>query len=425
MRWPRMGPTTDRRLAHQAPARRADTEASSLVAEEALFSARPDFLSRFGHDLRAPLSSLNGVLRLLAADAAPPEPLRGALARQALAASLQLQCQIDDAISLARLESAAEAPALRAVDLRALLHQVFSDLAPVAQALEVTLSVEAADPPGSEVVGALAAPALLGRLLESLGHQALRYGVRGHVSRVGLRVDGASQRLRWHRFAPGRAPEALGPVFEPFEPCASGAAPSGLGLRLARDGLRVMGGQLTLVPSTDGADTDLLLELAVMSPANAQRAPMASASPGGAAPSMRMLLVEDDPVNRSLVQHYLRSRPGIELQTAASGAEGLAKVRDWQPRLLVTDLNLPDMSGQTLVRRLAEECGEWRQGARCVAFSADLPPLDPASEGTPAQPDLFDDAWHKSLTSAQFLAAVDRILVSGPDRTHPLALQSV
>jgi signal transduction histidine kinase len=75
-----------------------------------LLSARPDFLSRFGHDLRAPLSSLNGVLRLLAADPAPPEALRGALARQALAASLQLQCQIDDAITLARLESAAEPP---------------------------------------------------------------------------------------------------------------------------------------------------------------------------------------------------------------------------------------------------------------------------------------------------------------------------
>jgi len=425
MCWPRTGPTTDRRLAHQAPAGRADTEASSPVAEDALLSARPDFLSRFGHDLRAPLSSLNGVLRLLAADAAPPEALRGALARQALAASLQLQCQIDDAIALARLESAVEPPALRAVDLRALLHRVFSDLAPVAQALDVTLCVDAADPPGNEVVGALAAPALLGRLLESLGHQALRYAVRGHVSRVALRVDGPSLLLHWHGFAPGRAPEALGPVFEPFEPCASGAAPAGLGLRLARDGLRAMGGHLSLAPSTEGADTDLLLDLAVMAPANAQCAPASSVGTVGSAPMMRMLLVEDDPVNRSLVQHYLRSRPGIELQTAASGAEGLAKVREWQPRLLVTDLNLPDMSGQTLVRRLAEECGEWRQGACCVAFSADLPPLDPAPAGTPSQPDLFDDAWHKSLTSAQFLAAVDRILVSGTDRTHPLALQSV
>ena len=78
-----------------------------------MLSARPDFLSRFGHDLRAPLSSLNSVLRLLAAEAPPPEPLRGALARQALAASLQLQCQIDDAVAMARLETAAEPPAVR------------------------------------------------------------------------------------------------------------------------------------------------------------------------------------------------------------------------------------------------------------------------------------------------------------------------
>ena len=105
--------------------------------------------------------------------------------------------------------------------------------------------------------------------------------------------------------------------------------------------------------------------------------------------------------------------------------QGLAKVRDWQPRLLVTDLHLPDMSGQALVQQLAHECADWRQGAQCVAFSADLPPIEPAHAGSPIQPDLFDDAWHKSLTPAQFLAAVDRILVAGPDRTHPLALQSV
>ena len=120
-----------------------------------MLSARPDFLSRFGHDLRAPLSSLNSVLRLLAADVAPPESLRGALARQALAASLQLQCQIDDAITVARLESADMAPAVQAVDLRSLLHQVFADLVPVGQALEVTLYLDSADPPGSEVVSAL------------------------------------------------------------------------------------------------------------------------------------------------------------------------------------------------------------------------------------------------------------------------------
>jgi hypothetical protein len=155
-------------------------------------------------------------------------------------------------------------------------------------------------------------------------------------------------------------------------------------LRLARDGLRAMGGHLTLAPSTDGADTDLLLDLAVMAPANARCAPASSIATVGSAPMMRMLLVEDDPVNRSLVQHYLRSRPGIELQTAACGAEGLAKVREWQPRLLVTDLNMPDMSGQTL-GGVWPRSGEWRQGARCVAFSADLP-LDPAPAGTPISP---------------------------------------
>ncbi|HPU51218.1 MAG TPA: response regulator [Burkholderiaceae bacterium] len=395
-----------------------------------MLSARPDFLSRFGHDLRAPLSSLTSVLRLLGADAAPPEALRAVLARQALAASLQLQCQIDDAVALARLEAADAAPAVHALDLRAMVNDVLGDLLPVTQALEATLRVDPVDPSQAALPGAKAAPVLLRRVLESLGHQALRYAVRGHVCRLVLRADGATVQVRWHRFAPGRAPQALGPVFDPFEPSASGAVPAGLGLRLARDGLEAMGGRLTLESSADGADTDLLIEL----PALELAAPTAARQrPGSecavtqrlAAPAMRMLLVEDDPLNRDLVQHYLRSRPGIELQMAATGEEGLAKVREWQPRLLVTDLHLPDMSGQTMMRRLAEECADWREQAQCVAFSADLPPLEPAQPGLPVQRELFDDAWQKSLTSTQFLAAIDRILMPGPNPTHPLALQSV
>jgi CheY-like chemotaxis protein len=74
-----------------------------------------------------------------------------------------------------------------------------------------------------------------------------------------------------------------------------------------------------------------------------------SAEPG----RRRILVVEDEPELAQIVEAFL-STGGFEVAIAHSGAEALARCREEEPALVVVDLELPDVEGTELVRRIRE-----------------------------------------------------------------------
>lgn len=71
------------------------------------------------------------------------------------------------------------------------------------------------------------------------------------------------------------------------------------------------------------------------------------------APQFRLLLVEDEPTQRMLVERQLR-RAGYAVETAADGEEALSKILGGRFQLLLTDWDMPGMDGRTLCRRVRE-----------------------------------------------------------------------
>lgn len=68
---------------------------------------------------------------------------------------------------------------------------------------------------------------------------------------------------------------------------------------------------------------------------------------------IRTLVVEDAPLARDALVRLLGAHPDIELVgTAASAAEGLARAAELEPALLFLDIQLPDLDGIALARRL-------------------------------------------------------------------------
>jgi len=65
----------------------------------------------------------------------------------------------------------------------------------------------------------------------------------------------------------------------------------------------------------------------------------------------RILVVDDNAVNRRLLQVLLRFR-GYEVCEAASAPEAFATLREKPPHLILMDLRLPGMDGLTATRRL-------------------------------------------------------------------------
>lgn len=64
----------------------------------------------------------------------------------------------------------------------------------------------------------------------------------------------------------------------------------------------------------------------------------------------RILVVDDDPMTRSMLSRYL-ARSGAQVSLAARATEALARLESKPVDLLVTDLEMPDESGLWLLER--------------------------------------------------------------------------
>lgn len=67
-----------------------------------------------------------------------------------------------------------------------------------------------------------------------------------------------------------------------------------------------------------------------------------------------IVVVDDNPSNLKLFT-YLLAVPGYEVLTARDAEEALQVLERFKPRLIIMDLQLPDIDGLTLTRRLKED----------------------------------------------------------------------
>ncbi len=76
-----------------------------------------------------------------------------------------------------------------------------------------------------------------------------------------------------------------------------------------------------------------------------------SAQAGGADPAISTVLVIDDsPLDRELIGRLLDALPDVRVAYARNGAEGRAAIKAGPPRVILTDLVLPDVEGTELIR---------------------------------------------------------------------------
>jgi two-component system, OmpR family, response regulator len=123
---------------------------------------------------------------------------------------------------------------------------------------------------------------------------------------------------------------------------------------------------------------------------------------------MRVLYIDDDRINTLLFVETCRFAPGIEVETAATGAEALEAALAWRPALLVIDLHLPDTSGYDLLPVLRRALD--KPDLPAFLCTADEAPL----VEQPAREAGFTGCWTKPAELQRVLSELKQRSGEGP-----------
>jgi CheY-like chemotaxis protein len=123
-----------------------------------------------------------------------------------------------------------------------------------------------------------------------------------------------------------------------------------------------------------------------------------------------VLYIEDEPLNVLLMQEVFRAQPAWTLHVAEDGESGVQAALRLRPDLALIDMNLPDINGLEVLRRLRGQPAT--QGLRCIALSADAM----HEQIRTARAAGFDDYWTKPFDLTRLLAAVAQAFDTAPTK---------
>lgn len=322
-------------------------------AERALGSAnraKSTFLATITHEIRTPLNAMLGNLELL--DKAPDPSRQKRRLHAVTSAARMLLDMLNNVLDMTKIEAdrmTLEATSFRIDDLMRDLADLFE---PMAAAKGVALRVEIDPAVAHAYVGD---PMRVRQIVVNLVSNAIKFTDRGTValSVSASAVDATPVTIRVSDSGIGMTADQLAHIFEPFAQADRSIARrfggTGIGLALSHKLVESMGGNIA-VDSVPGVGSTFIITL----PLPLDHRPGAARADAGAdAPNARVLFVDDNPVNRSLIHDQLDVL-GYPADVASSVAEALDLVDRHDYALVMTDLNMPGLDGYAFARVLRE-----------------------------------------------------------------------
>ncbi len=320
---------------------------------EAANRAKSEFLAMMSHEIRTPLNGVIGMLRLL--EDAPDAPDAAARLTTARVSAEHLLTLSNDLLDFASTETHVPERQEAHFALRDLVGQLGSFLRVAAEDKGLEYSIALSPDAPLAVFGD--APKIR-QVVVNLLSNAVKYTPQG---RVDLTVDHAPcpdtgapvLSFSVSDTGIGIAQDDMSYIFDAYGRGSGGEIGAiegmGLGLSISRRLTEAMGGLLT-VESEPGMGSRFTLTVPLQPGDLAQVA----RAPDRVAPAQlrkRVLLVEDNAVNRMVARGYL-DRLGCSVRDARTGAQAVHLGQTEAFDIVLLDLDLPDMDGQEVAARL-------------------------------------------------------------------------
>jgi CheY-like chemotaxis protein/two-component sensor histidine kinase len=329
--------------------------AQARDAAEAANRARGEFLANMSHEIRTPLNGVTGVAQVLARTSLAPD--QKAMVDIIETSATTLERLLSDILDLARVDSGRIEIEAEPFDLAEAVRSTaaLSEIRAREKGVGFELTLDA----GAQ--GLVRGDAgRLKQILYNLLSNAVKFTRAGTIT---LRV-GADDRSCPPIFTfavadtgVGFDPACKGRLFSRFEQedgsITRQFGGTGLGLAISRDLAELMGGRLE-ASSEPGRGAVFTLTLPMQRADGQSAGPEWEAAPAfvtGQEPRpLRVLLAEDHPINRKVVELMLASQGGVELTSVENGEEAVEAVAAGRFDLVLMDMQMPVMDGLTAIR---------------------------------------------------------------------------
>jgi PAS domain S-box-containing protein len=388
----------------------------ALELAQSAAAAKSDFLANMTHELRTPLNAIIGFAGVLRGSSALSE--RDARHVGLIQdASNTLLSVVNDVLDFSRLEAGGVELDPQPMDPRAIANSCAALVETQAQERGLVLAVTTP----SDLRPMLADGPRLSQVLLNFLSNAVKFTRAGRIDVELTQVldgDGAILRASVRDTGIGIAAHQLEGVFERFSQADAAVSRrfggTGLGLAISRRIIEQMGGQIG-VESQEGQGSCFWFEIRAPLCDLAEEVHADEAIAVEGVEALRLLLVEDNAVNRELVRTMLEPF-GIDVETANDGLAGVEAVRRGRFDLVLMDVQMPGMDGLTATRHIRAMSNPAVAGVPIVAMTANVLPEQVASCLAAG----MDDHLGKPINPAKLLEAVIRW--SG--REHGQALAS-
>jgi len=344
--------------------RRTDRERAALVAElQQANRAKDDFLAMLSHELRTPMTAMLGWASMLqngALDATLSRTAADAIV-QATRAQAHL---IDDLLDVSRIVSGKMQLTLEPLLLADAVDAAIDTVRPAADAKEIEIAVLRRDE-----VRLLGDSERLQQVFWNLVSNAVKFAPRH--SRVTLEVlrDADSARVIVRDTGEGIDAELLPVIFDRFRQGDSGASRKfgglGLGLSIARNLVELHGGTVTAASAGRGHGAEFTVTLPMSADVRDDTRSSRAESESLPLDGLSLLVVEDDPATRKMLEIALR-RFGAEVTSAAGAGEAFDALTAGRFDVLVSDIGLPGEDGCAMMVRIRDA----KNAIRAIALTA-------------------------------------------------------
>ncbi|ONW30420.1 hybrid sensor histidine kinase/response regulator [Burkholderia cenocepacia] len=327
------------------------------------------FLGMVSHELRTPLQAICGSIEILLAR--PQSDANLKTIRRLQNSALSLEALVKDLTDYIKLRSTKRVAELDTVGIAPLLAEVLEPLRERIATKRITVT-QHVEPPGLAI---RSDRKLLRQVLSNLIENSVKYTTGGSIT-VGITLAdapaGQQVRIAVRDTGAGIAKQHLSKIFEPFYRAndAVGLHVDGIGMGLAvvREIVTTLRGHVD-VRSVVGEGSEFVVTLPVEVPGVDTAGTAAGdvpALPAVPAHRGRRALVVDDNDNARETLGAMLSALGLEVDLCGTGQEGAARFGTGRYDLVVLDLELPDLSGFDVARRIramAQPDGDGRHPA--------------------------------------------------------------